>query len=212
MSYVKPDHLVDQLIHSGVVKTNLTAQQMFVRGTLSGAILGAATTLALTAAAQTGLPIVGALVFPVGFVVILMLGLELVTGSFALIPLAILEGRTTIAKGLKNFAIVIPAHVFGAGLYAVLYVAVITYLGTDTTDPMIQAIINMAEHKVLPYAAVGAGGVLVAIIKAMLCNWMVALGTVMFYTSTSASGKILGMWLPVLTFFGLGLEHAVVNM
>ncbi|WP_104166713.1 formate/nitrite transporter family protein [Cryobacterium sp. N22] len=212
MSYVKPDHLVDQLIHSGVVKTNLTARQMFVRGTLSGAILGAATTLALTAAAQTGLPIVGALVFPVGFVVILMLGLELVTGSFALIPLAILEGRTTIAKGLKNFAIVIPAHIFGAGLYAVLYVAVITYLGTNTTDPMIQAIINMAEHKVLPYAAIGAGGVLVAIIKAMLCNWMVALGTVMFYTSTSASGKILGMWLPVLTFFGLGLEHAVVNM
>ena len=212
MSYVNPDQLIDSLVHSGVVKSNLSARQMFLRGTLSGAILGAATSLALTAAAQTGLPIVGALVFPVGFCVILMLGLELVTGSFALIPLAILEGRTSIAKGLKNFAIVIPAHIFGAGLYAVLYVGVITYLGTDTTDPMIQAIIHMAEHKVLPYEAIGAGGILVAIIKAMLCNWMVALGTIMFYTSTSAAGKILGMWLPVLTFFGLGLEHAVVNM
>lgn len=212
MSYVKPDQLIDQLVHSGVVKTNLTVRQMFLRGTLSGAILGAATTLALTAAAQTGLPIVGALVFPVGFCVILMLGLELVTGSFALIPLAVLEGRTTIAKGLKNFAVVIPAHIFGAGLYALLYVGAITYLGTDTTDPMIQAIIHMAEHKVLPYEAIGAGGILVAIVKAMLCNWMVALGTIMFYTSTSAAGKILGMWLPVLTFFGLGLEHAVVNM
>ena len=212
MSYVKPDQLIDEIIHSGVVKTNLTARQMFVRGTLSGAILGAATALALTAAQQTGLPIVGAILFPIGFCIILMLGLELVTGSFALIPLAILEGRTTLAKGLKNFAIVIPAHIVGAGLYAVLYAGVITYLGTDTTDPMIQAIINMAEHKVLPYEAVGAGGILVAIVKAMLCNWMVALGTIMFYTSTSASGKILGMWLPVLTFFGLGLEHAVVNM
>jgi formate/nitrite transporter len=212
MSYVKPDQVIDQLVHSGVVKTNLTVRQMFVRGVLSGAILGAATALALTAAAQTGLPIVGAIVFPVGFCMILMLGLELVTGSFALIPLAILEGRTSIAKGLKNFAVVIPAHVVGAGLFALLYAGVITYLGTDTTDPMIQAIINLAEHKVLPYEAVGAGGVLVVVIKAMLCNWMVALGTIMFYTSTSASGKILGMWLPVLTFFGLGLEHAVVNM
>jgi len=212
MSYVNPDQLIDSLVHSGVVKSNLSAREMFLRGTLSGAILGAATSLALTAAAQTGLPIVGALVFPVGFCVILMLGLELVTGSFALIPLAILEGRTSIAKGLKNFGIVIPAHIIGAGLFAVLYVGVITYLGTDTTDPMIQAIIHMAEHKVLPYEAIGAGGILVAIIKAMLCNWMVALGTIMFYTSTSASGKILGMWLPVLTFFGLGLEHAVVNM
>ncbi|PXA67901.1 formate/nitrite transporter family protein [Cryobacterium arcticum] len=212
MSYVKPDQLIDSLVHSGVVKSNLPARQMFLRGMLSGAILGAATTLALTAAAQTGLPIVGALVFPVGFCVILMLGLELVTGSFALIPLAVLEGRTTIAKAAKNFGIVIPAHLVGAGLYALLYTGAITYLGTDTTDPMIQAIIHMAEHKVLPYEAVGAGGILVVVVKAMLCNWMVALGTIMFYTSTSAAGKILGMWLPVLTFFGLGLEHAVVNM
>ena len=49
MSYIKPDQLIDSIIHSGVVKTNLTATQMWVRGALSGAILGAATTLALTA-------------------------------------------------------------------------------------------------------------------------------------------------------------------
>ena len=97
MSYVKPDKLIDSIIHSGVVKSNLTVTQMFLRGALAGAILGAATTVALTAAQQTGLPIVGAILFPVGFVVILLLGLELVTGSFALIPLAILEGRTTLA-------------------------------------------------------------------------------------------------------------------
>ncbi len=212
MSYVKPNQLIDDIIHSGVLKSNLTIKQMFVRGTLAGAILGAATTVALTAAAQTGLPIVGAVLFPVGFAMILLLGLELVTGSFALIPLAIMEGRTTLQKGLTNFAVVICAHLFGAVLYAALYVASITYLGTETSDPMIQAIIHMAEHKVLPYEAVGAGGILVAIIKAMLCNWMVAIGTIMFYTSKSTAGKILAMWLPVTTFFSLGLEHAIVNM
>lgn len=212
MSYVKPDQLIDDIIHSGVLKSNLTIKQMFVRGTLAGAILGAATTVALTAAAQTGLPIVGAVLFPVGFAMILLLGLELVTGSFALIPLAIMEGRTTLQKGLTNFAVVICAHLFGAVLYAALYVASITYLGTETSDPMIQAIIHMAEHKVLPYEAVGAGGILVAIIKAMLCNWMVAIGTIMFYTSKSTAGKIIAMWLPVTTFFSLGLEHAIVNM
>lgn len=212
MSYVKPDQLIDDIIHSGVLKSNLTIKQMFVRGALAGAILGAATTVALTAAAQTGLPIVGAVLFPVGFAMILLLGLELVTGSFALIPLAIMEGRTTLQKGLTNFAVVISAHLFGAALYAALYAASITYLGTETSDPMIKAIIHMAEHKVLPYEAVGAGGILVAIIKAMLCNWMVAIGTIMFYTSKSTAGKILAMWLPVTTFFSLGLEHAIVNM
>ena len=212
MSYVQPDQLIDDIIHSGVVKSNLTIKQMIIRGTLSGAILGAATAVSLTAAAQTGLPIVGAVLFPVGFAIILLLGLELVTGSFALIPLAILEGRTTIKKGLTNFGVVIAAHLFGAVLFGFLYVISITYMGTVTTDPMVQAIVHLAEHKVLPYEAVGPGGIVVAIIKAMLCNWMVAIGTIMFYTSKSTAGKILAMWLPVTIFFSLGLEHAIVNM
>jgi formate/nitrite transporter FocA (FNT family) len=97
-------------------------------------------------------------------------------------------------------------------VYGALYVTAITYAGTQSSDPMVQAIIHMAEHKVLPYEAVGVGGIVVVIIKAMLCNWMVAIGTIISYTSTSTAGKILAMWLPVTTFFSLGLEHAVVNM
>jgi formate/nitrite transporter len=212
MSYVAPDRLIDAIVSSGVAKANLTLPQMICRGTLAGAILGAATTVALTAAAQTGLPIVGAVLFPVGFVMIILLGLELVTGSFALIPLALLEGRTTLARCIRNFVVVIASHIVGALLFGALYVCAITYAGTDMSDPMVTAIITMAEHKVLPYEAVGAAGIGVVIVKAMLCNWMVAIGTIIAYTSTSTAGKILAMWLPVTTFFSLGLEHAVVNM
>ena len=31
-------------------------------------------------------------------------------------------------------------------------------------------------------------------------------------TSQSTVGKIVAMWLPVLTFFAQGFEHSVVNM
>jgi formate/nitrite transporter len=212
MSYVKPDQLIDAIVHSGVDKSNLTVPQMVARGTLAGAILGAATTVALTAAEQTGLPIVGAVLFPVGFVMIILLGLELVTGSFALIPLAVMEGRTNVAKCVTNFSVVIASHIVGAALYGALYVTTITYAGTETSDPMVQAIVHLAEHKVLPYEAVGFGGIVAVVIKAMLCNWMVAIGTIISYSSSSTAGKILAMWLPVTTFFSLGLEHAVVNM
>jgi formate/nitrite transporter len=212
MPYVAPDRLIDSIVASGVAKATLTLPQMICRGTLAGAILGAATTVALTAASQTGLPIVGAVLFPVGFVMIILLGLELVTGSFALIPLAILERRTTVARGVRNFAVVIVAHIGGAVLFGALYVYAITYAGTDSTDPMVTAIVAMAEHKVLPYEEVGAAGIGVVVVKAILCNWMVAIGTIISYTSTSTAGKILAMWLPVTTFFSLGLEHAVVNM
>lgn len=49
-------------------------------------------------------------------------------------------------------------------------------------------------------------------VKALLCNWMVTMGVVMGLTSTSTLGKIAALWLPIFTFFALGLEHSVVNM
>ena len=49
-------------------------------------------------------------------------------------------------------------------------------------------------------------------VKAVLCNWLVSLGAVLALTSSSTIGKIAAMWLPIMTFFGQGFEHSVVNM
>ena len=38
------------------------------------------------------------------------------------------------------------------------------------------------------------------------------MGVVMAMTSTSTAGKIVAMWLPIMTFFAQGFEHSVVNM
>jgi formate/nitrite transporter len=212
MSYVKPDSLIDSLVEAGVAKANLGIGQMLARGTLAGAILACATTVAFTANIQTKVPLVGAVIFPVGFVVIVLLGLELVTGSFALIPLALLERRTTVSKMLRNFFFVILGHLAGCAVYLLLYVAVITRMGTDTSDPMITTIIGIAEAKTLGYEAIGLSGVTLVLDKAVLCNWMVTLGAVLAFTSTTTGGKVLAMWLPITMFFVLGFEHAVVNM
>ncbi|RZU64766.1 formate/nitrite transporter [Microterricola gilva] len=212
MSYVAPDRIVDAAISAGVSRAEQPVSQMVVRGILAGAILACATTVAFTASIQTGLPIVGALIFPVGFVIIVLLGTELVTGNFALIPLAVLEGRTSTALMLKNFFFVIVGHLIGCALYLLLYVAVITKMGTESSDPMIAQIIAVAEGKTLGYAALGGSGLALVFIKAVLCNWMVTLGAVLALSSASVSGKIMAMWLPVTMFFSLGFEHAVVNM
>src|SRR5690606_18908658 len=55
-------------------------------------------------------------------------------------------------------------------------------------------------------------GLIEVFAKAILCNWMVTMGVVMALTSTSTAGKIVAMWLPIMTFFGQGFEHSVVNM
>ena len=91
---------------------------------------------------------------------------------------------------------------------------VITKLGHVDPINLDQAIklVALAEQKTIAYAAIGFGGMATAFISAMLCNWMVALGSVIAFTSTSTGGKIAAMWLPTMTFFALGYEHAIVNM
>lgn len=212
MSYVKPDEVVATAIDAGAAKAALSTPEMLVRGVLGGAVLACATTLAFQATVQTGSPLVGAIIFPVGFVMIVLLGLELVTGSFALVPLAVVTGRATVRGMLRNVGVVLVGHVVGAVGYAAIYVAVVSRMGTDTENPLVANLVQVAEAKTTGYEAMGASGLGLVFLKAVLCNWMVTLGVVMAMTSTSTGGKIVAMWLPVTTFFAQGFEHAVVNL
>lgn len=212
MDHVKPAEVLEAIIGAGADKAALGIRQMLVKGFLAGAILACATTLAFTATQQTSLGMVGALIFPVGFVIIILLGLELVTGSFALIPLAVLERKASFRRMLANFGWVILGHLLGCAFYAVLYGLTITKMGTDFSHPLVQTLITTSEAKTLGYKAMGLSGLGLVLIKAVLCNWMVTLGAVMAFTSRSTVGKIIAMWLPILIFFAQGFEHAVVNM
>lgn len=212
MSYIKPNQVVQNMIQAGADKALLPVQDLLIRGGLAGALLGFGTTLAFTAEMQTQLGIIGALFFPACFVVITLLGLELVTGNFILLPLAVFEKKATVKQMLQNWLWVIIGHLIGAAIYAVLYVIAATHLGTISSTLMTEKIITVAEAKTLAYSALGTSGLLVVFVKAILCNWMVTLGVVMAMTSQSTIGKIAAMWLPIFMFFAQGFEHAVVNM
>ncbi len=214
MAYVKPETVVENMLAAGASKAGLSVRDLLIRGALSGAFLGYATTLAITAITQTGLGIVGAVIFPVGFVMIILLGLELATGNFALVPIAVLDGRTSVGRMLFNWGWVLTGNLIGSLLYALLYYMVLTKAGhvDPATIAAAKKIMAVAEHKTIAYGALGGSGTLSAFTSAILCNWMVTLGAVMALTSTTTIGKIGAMWLPIMTFFALGYEHAIVNM
>ena len=207
MPYVKPDVIVDQMIQAGTNKGKLGVKDLLIRGVLSGALLGFATTLALTGAAQTGVGLVGALIFPVGFVMIVLLGLELVTGNFALVPLGVLEKKIPVSSMWFNWSWVFLGNLIGSLLYAALFAKTLA-----PAAPLIKTLITISEAKTLGYAKLGYDGLWPVFVKAILCNWMVTMGVVMALTSQSTMGKIAAMWLPILTFFAQGFEHSVVNM
>lgn len=212
MDYIKPAQLVEDVANTGAYKSTLAIKDILIKGTLSGAFLGFATTLAFTAAIETKLSIVGAFVFPVGFVLILLLGLELVTGNFAMLPLARIRGLTSNKNVGYNFFWAFLGNLLGSLLYGGLFYISATKLGHITEGAMIEKIINAAEGKTLAYKSLGGDGIIIAVTKAILCNWMVTLGAFMSFVSSSTIGKIAAMWLPVFIFFAHGFEHAVVNM
>ena len=212
MDYAKPTDVVASMIDAGVKKLALAPRDLLIRGAISGALLGAATTLAFTGALTTGQPLVGALIFPVSLVMIVLLGLELVTGSFALVPLARLEGKATWSAVLANWSWVFLANLLGSIAFGILIAIALTNMGKVEPAGVAARIIAVAEAKTVANAALGTAGMVSVFVKAILCNWLVCLGVVMAMTSTSTVGKIAATWLPIFTFFALGFEHAVVNM
>ena len=118
----KPADIVASMVQAGAAKAQLGPFDLLVRGCLSGALLGIATSLALGAAVQTGQILVGALIFPVGFVMIVLLGLELVTGSFAVLPMALFARRASPAAIITNWSWVFLGNLIGSVAYAGLFV------------------------------------------------------------------------------------------
>src|ERR1700746_3191022 len=99
MDYVKPADVAATMVDTGARNRGWSIPGLVIRGMLSGAILGVATSLAFTGAVSTGQPLVGAIIFPVGLIIIVLLGLELITGSFALVALPGLRGEADAGAG-----------------------------------------------------------------------------------------------------------------
>ncbi len=212
MDYVKPSDLIEESTTAGVNKSLLPISDMLLRGALAGAILGIATSLVFEIVRQGLPPIAGALAFPVGFVILVLLGLELVTGNFALLSQSVAARRLGFGRLLRSWFYVYAGNLLGSVGYAVLFWASITYFGTEDGGGLAEVTRAAAEKKTLAYAAHGAAGWATSLVKGVACNWMVTIGTLLAFSSRSTIGKIAAMWLPITIFFAHGYEHSVVNM
>src|SRR5437870_9224270 len=93
MDYVVPNEVVSDALNAAAKKAGLSARDMLIRGALAGVFLGYATSLVFVALSQ-GLPaLVGAIIFPVGLVMLVLLGFVLASGNFALFPADWMEQR-----------------------------------------------------------------------------------------------------------------------
>ena len=213
MDAVKPADLATAMVDAAEKKLTLSPQQLLIRGAMSGALLGTATSFAFTGVISSGgQSLIGALIFPTGLVITVLLGLELITGSFGLVPLSLMERKTSASSIATNWMWVFVGNLIGSIGYGILFAIALTNFGNTDSGALGAMVVATAEQKTIAYSAMGASGWIAAFVKAILCNWLVCLGIVMAMTSTSTIGKIVAVWMPISIFFAQGFEHSVVNM
>lgn len=193
-------------ISTGVVKAERPLGQMILLGIMAGAFIafgGAASNVAVHGITDVGLgrALAGA-IFPVGLMLIILVGGELFTGN-CLISMAVLDRKTTAAKMLRNLAVVYCSNLVGA-LVAdclIFYSGQFNYSGGGLGAYTIR--VAVSKVSIEPVAAVASG---------ILCNMLVCLAILMAGAAKDVAGKIWAVFFPICAFVICGFEHCVANM
>src|SRR6187551_346525 len=121
MAYLVPSEFVTKMVDAGESKIFMSTRDTLIRAYMAGAILALAAVFAVTVSQQTGYPIAGAILFPVGVCMLYLLGFDLLTGVFVLTPLALIDRRPGVTVGgvLRYWALVFAGN-FAGGLTVAL--------------------------------------------------------------------------------------------
>lgn len=140
--------------------------------------------------------------FPVGLILVVLVGAELFTGNNAYFIPNVLCKKQALIQMFKNWGLVYAGNFVGA-----IFVAyVITYLTHVVhTEPYINSVHTIAIGKT-------SHTFLVTFLKGIGANWLVCLAVWQGMAAKDSIGKIFAIWLPVMAFVAIGFEHSIANM
>lgn len=203
-----PHEILEDTIQKSCAKSNSSTKMLAILSFLGGGYVGFGYLAYLKVV--SGIPpewvglatLLGACVFPICLICILIGGGELATGSMMLMSLGILTKRIAWKKLARNWIIVSLGNLAGAITLAYFLGH---YVGLAENGPIAAKTIAIAESKI----AMSYGQ---SFISAIACNWMVCMGIWFYFGSKFTSGRIIAMWFPVMIFVLLGVQHFVANM
>jgi formate/nitrite transporter len=214
MAYLEPSEFATKMVDAGEQKIFMSTKDTVIRAFMAGAILALAAFFAITVITKTGNPLVGAILFPVGFIMLYLMKFDLLTGVFTLVPLAVIDKRPgcTMNELLRNWGLVFIGNFAGALTVAFFASFILTYGYQIDGGAVAAKVSTIGESRTLGYKEQGILGWFTIFIRGMLCNWMVSMGVVGAMISTSAGAKMAAMWMPIMLFFYMAFEHSIVNM
>lgn len=206
MPICTPKEVTESYLKASVGKAESPAWRLFVLAVLAGVLVSLGAVASSTAAQSipdTGLArLTTAAVFPIGLIMIVLLGAELFTGN-ALMVTAAISRDITWGRLLRNWAIVYIGNFIGAVSLAAL-MAFFGQLDIGGGTLAIYTAKVAAAKCSLPWMN--------AFVLGIFCNLMVCAAIYLGNTAHDTAGKVWGVFFPIFGFVVAGFEHCIANM
>ncbi len=207
MSLHSPKEIAQLAIQAGVTKSRASIPTLLILGFMAGAFIAIGFLLDLYVI--NSLPadwssfggLLGAAVFPVGLILTVLAGGELLTGNIMTMPVAWFAHRISGFAVLRNWFWVAIANFIGSLAVAWFF----GHMQGMTEGDYLKKTVAIASAKV-------NADFMHAFISGIGCNWLVCLAVWLAFASKNVVGKIFGMWFPVMAFIAIGFQHVVANM
>jgi formate/nitrite transporter len=210
MSFKSPKDTTCAIEGVGCTKASLRWDKLLVLGFLAGAFIAFGGLLAIIVAGPGVNEGMGAGlrrfafggVFPVGLMLVVIAGAELFTGNTACTIPAVMSGKASWGGLARNWVLAYIGNFIGS-LFVAFFLT--TLSGLVTSEPYLSSVRSIAEGKVnIDW--------MVAFWRGVGCNWLVCLAVWLAVASEDVTGKIWGIWFPIMAFVALGFEHSIANM
>ena len=207
--FLSPLEMSEALRDIGENKARAGILELFIFGILAGIYVafGANVSTAILSGGtlDAGLArFLAGSVFSVGLMLVLIPGSELFTGNI-LMAIGFIYRKYSFGRVLRNWFIVYFGNLLGSILIAWLafHSGLLSSAGNMT--PIGTVAVNIAALKLNL-------GFTEALCRGILCNMLVCLAVIMCIASKTVTGKIFGIYFPIMAFVASGFEHSVANM
>ncbi len=209
MSFLAPHEIAHKTVENGIKKANMPILNQVLLGFLAGAfiafgfLLDIRVTAGMPANIWGALPsFIGGAVFPVGLVLVVIAGGELLTGNMMAVAMAWYSKKIGFGKLINNWFWVLISNFIGSIFVAYFFGHVV---GLTEAAPFLDKTVAIAQAKAgEPWWP--------TFVSAIGCNWLVCLAVWLAYGADDVIGKIFGIWFPIMAFVAIGFQHVVANM
>ncbi|KAL0575405.1 hypothetical protein V5O48_006576 [Marasmius crinis-equi] len=211
-STLKPAQVARVMIDQAIMKHEARYDKIFFKAVLAGLMLSFGGLM--NEIVSGGMPdlaqsnpalvrILAGFVFPTGFVLIPMLGLELLTSNMMVFPIAVAKRAVPWWSLLVNWIIVTFGNLVGSLFSAAILVR---YAGVISTEPYITGVRAYAQKKAVDPQFHQI------FLRGIGCNTLVCIAIWLATGARETSSKLIAIWIPIWIFVACSFDHVIANM